>query len=230
MIAILISANSEWSAVAGHLDPAALLKSPFGEYFISQVNEQPALFFQGGWGKVSAAASTQYVIDNFEPEAIINLGTCGGLRGQAEVGEILLVTDTLCYDIHERMGDPEEAIGFYSTRLDVIEPPYPQPVRLACLASADEDIDPQKVGLLIDKFKVAAADWESAAIAWTAKRNGIKCMILRGVSDLVSAEGGEIYHDGAAGFDERAREIMFLLLDCLPQWLEKIQERGFPRS
>jgi len=72
MIAVLISANSEWIAAAGHLDPAARLTSPFGEYFISQVNEQPVLFFQGGWGKVSAAASTQYVIDNFKPDAIID--------------------------------------------------------------------------------------------------------------------------------------------------------------
>lgn len=230
MIAILISANSEWSAVASHLDPAALLTSPFGQYFISQVNEQSVLFFQGGWGKVSAAASTQFVIDNFKPDAIINLGTCGGLRGQAEVGEILLVTETLYYDIHERMGDPDEAIGFYTTSLDVIEPPYPQPVRLARLASADEDIDPQKVNLLVDKFKVVAADWESAAIAWTAQRNGIQCMILRGVSDVVSAEGGEIYHDGAVGFDDRARGIMNTLLDSLPQWLDKIQERDIPRS
>ena len=230
MITVLISANSEWSAATDHLDPATRLSSPFGEYFNSQVNAQPVLFFQGGWGKVSAAASTQYVIDNFKPEAIINLGTCGGLRGQAEVGEILLVTETMCYDIHERMGDPDEAIGFYATMLDVIEPPYPQPVRLARLASADEDIDPQKVDLLVETFNVIAADWESAAIAWTAKRNGIKCMILRGVSDVVSAEGGEIYHDGAVGFDERARGIMNSLLDSLPQWVEKIQERGFLRS
>jgi len=222
MIAVLISANSEWSAVVCQLDPASLLKSPFGEYFFSQFGGQSVLFFQGGWGKVSAAASTQYVIDNFKPDGIINLGTCGGLHGQVNVGEILLVTETMYYDIHERMGDPDEAIAFYTTQLQPISPPYPQTIRSARLASGDEDIDPKKVAWLIDKFRVAAADWESAAIAWTANRNGVKCLILRGVSDIVSPDGGEIYHDGALGFDERARGIMRSLIDCLPGWLEKI--------
>jgi adenosylhomocysteine nucleosidase len=221
MIVVLISANSEWRAVVDHLDPASRMQSPYGEYFHSQIDGVPVLFFQGGWGKVSAAASAQYVIDHFKPDFLINLGTCGGLRGQAQAGEILLVTDTLYYDIHERMGDPDEAVRFYSAKLDTGEPPYPIAVRLAPLASADEDIDPQKVRLLVEKFKVAAADWESGAIAWVASRNGVKCMILRGVSDVVSPEGGEIYDDGAVGFDERAGGIMRLLIDSLPGWIKK---------
>ncbi len=221
MIAILISANGEWRAVLDLLDPATRLNSPFGEYFHTQVNGQPVLFFQGGWGKVSAAASAQYVIDNFSPERLINLGTCGGLRGQAKVGDILLVTETVYYDIHERMGDPDDAIRFYSAKLETGEPPYPIPVRLAPLASADEDIDPEKVEMLIEKFKVAAADWESGAIAWVANRNGVKCTILRGVTDVVSPAGGEIYDDGAIGFDERAKGIMKTLVDSLPGWINK---------
>jgi nucleoside phosphorylase len=224
MIAILISANSEWRTVVELLDPAAKLKSPFGEYFYSNFDNQSVLFFQGGWGKVSAAASTQYVIDQFHPQVIFNLGTCGGLDGQAKRGEILLATETLYYDIVERMGNPDEAIEFYTTRLDLsfLPEPYPQQVRAARLASADEDIDPKKVGVLIDKFQVSAADWESAAIAWTANRNGVKCVILRGVSDIVSGGGGEIYDDGASGFDERAPQVMRSLLDALPGWIKKI--------
>lgn len=225
MIIILISANSEWRTAVEYLDPATRLQSPFGEYFHSQAGGEPVTFMQGGWGKVSAAASTQYAIDHFHPEAVINLGTCGGLDGQARVGEILLVTETLYYDIHERMGDPQEALRSYTTKLETgdLQPPYPQEVRPARLASADEDIDPEKVPMLINEFKVCAADWESAAIAWTASRNGVKCLILRGVSDIVSPEGGEIYFDDAAGFDERAPAIMRSLIDALPGWIQKIK-------
>jgi adenosylhomocysteine nucleosidase len=225
MIVVLISANSEWRSVVELLDPATRLNSPFGEYFHTQVEGEAVVFFQGGWGKVSAAASTQYAIDNFKPEALINLGTCGGLHGQVKVGEVLLVTDTLYYDIHERMGDPDEAIRFYSAQPHTGEPPYPLQVRLAPLASADEDIDPGKVELLINEFNVAAADWESGAIAWVAKRNGVQCTILRGVTDVVSPAGGEIYNDGAVGFDERAKMIMKTLVDSLPGWI-KIIYRG----
>ena len=62
-----------------------------------------------------------------------------------------------------------------------------------------------------------AADWESAAIAWTARHNDTPVVILRAVSDLVSENGGELYDGG--GFNNRAREVMHPLLQALPGWI-----------
>jgi adenosylhomocysteine nucleosidase len=57
-------------------------QSPYGEYFTEQADDQTLLFVHGGWGKVSAAASTQYVIDHFKPARLINIGTCGVVEGR----------------------------------------------------------------------------------------------------------------------------------------------------
>ena len=76
------------------------------------------MLFHGGWGKIAAAASTQFIIDQFHPELLINLGTCGGFAGNVETGTIILVERTLVYDILEQMGDGAEAIRHYSTSLD----------------------------------------------------------------------------------------------------------------
>ena len=221
LIAVIISANSEWQAVLKHYSPSDVLISPFGGYFFSQINQKSILFVQGGWGKVSAAASVQYVIDTWHPQLIINPGTCAGLQGQVSAGEIILVDETVFYDVYERMGDPDEAIRFYTTPLDLsfLHEPYPQPVRRGRLASADQDIDPQMVATLREEFKVVAADWESAAIAWVVTRNQTPCLILRGVSDLVGPAGGEIYNDDAVQFNDRAGQVMSSLLDALPDWI-----------
>ena len=225
MICVLISANSEWRAVKSYYSPIEKRNSPFGEFFNAEINRQPLLFFQGGWGKVSAAASTQYVIDRWHPNMLINLGTCGGLEGQITVGETVLANSTVFYDVIERMGDPDEAVRFYATQLDLafIRKPYPQAVHVGGLASADQDIDPTMVDILRDKYQVAAADWESGAIAWVAKRNETRCLILRGVSDIVGARGGEIYNDAAGQFHDRAGQIMTGLLGALPAWIEVIK-------
>ena len=66
-------------------------------------------------------------------------------------------------------------------------------------------------------YAAVAADWESGSIAWTARRNNTACVILRGVSDIVSQKGGEIYETGE--FHHRAEEIMFALLQALPDWI-----------
>jgi len=171
-----------------------------------------------GWGKVAAAASTQYVIDRWSPEIIINLGTCGGFSGQVEAGEIILADQTVIYDIYEQMHDPEIARHKYATTLDLSWLPghLPLLVRRAILVSADRDLVPAEIRELQRKYGAIAGDWESGAIAYVAARNQVRCLILRGVSDLVSEHGGEAYSDVNL-FAARAGEIMETLLCALPE-------------
>jgi nucleoside phosphorylase len=68
-------------------------------------------------GQDFAAATTQYVIDKFHPDLLVNLGTCGGFEGRIARGTIIMVTKTIIYDIIEQMSDPEEAIEHFSTDL-----------------------------------------------------------------------------------------------------------------
>ena len=81
---------------------------------------------------------------------------------------------------------------------------------------------------LIEKYNAVAADWESGAIAWVAKKNGVKCLILRGVSDLVSSEAGEAYGNYDL-FSQRTKEVMRKLFEQLPKWQEAIAkvEQGY---
>jgi adenosylhomocysteine nucleosidase len=48
---------------------------------------------------------------------------------------------------------------------------------------------------MIRSLAVALGDWESGAIAWVAAHNHTRVIILRGVTDLVDAPGGDpTYH------------------------------------
>jgi adenosylhomocysteine nucleosidase len=220
---VLISANSEWRAVKPILPTAEIQRSSYGEYFISPLDAS-TIFFHGGWGKISAAATAQYAIDHFQPDLIVNLGTCGGFEGRIETGTILLVEKTIVYDIIEQMSDGDAAIAYYGSTLDLswLKQPYPFPVRRGLLVSADRDIVFTDIPLLVDKYGAVAADWESGAIAWVARRNGLKCLILRGVSDLVSVNGGEAYGNIEL-FHERTAQIMKELVKQLPAWLRGIE-------
>lgn len=124
LVSVIISANTEWKAVRAEFSGERYEKSPLGEYFRKDIKAQdgifrPVLVFHGGWGKVSAAASTQYIIDRWKPAALINLGTCGGFMGAIERGTIVLVERTIIYDIIERMGDADDSINEMSTTIDL---------------------------------------------------------------------------------------------------------------
>jgi adenosylhomocysteine nucleosidase len=218
-IVILISANSEWQAVKEILAPVRVNTSPFGETF----DYHHLTYFQGGWGKVSAAATAQYVIDRFQPHLLVNLGTCGGFEGRVKRGTVILITKTIIYDIFEQMTDPDDALTHYATELDLSWLPNPPPcqVQPGLLISADRDIIPGDIPSLVQKFGAVAADWESGAIAWVANRNDVGCFILRGVTDLVNAKGGEAYGNISL-FHKSTKSIMKILIDQLPIWLEGI--------
>lgn len=224
-VVILISAGTEWRAVLEAFPDAICQPSPYGGWFTHSLpgmkaGASPVLFMYGGWGKIAAAASTGYAIQRWQPSLVVNLGTCGGFAGQVERGEILLVEETLVYDIIEQMGDPDVAFQHYATRLnlDWLPEALPQAVRRARLVSADRDILPQDIPMLIERFGAVAADWESGAIAWVTAQNKVPCLILRGVSDLVSSNGGEAY-GGLEVFQKQAVQVMNQLLESLPGWI-----------
>jgi adenosylhomocysteine nucleosidase len=223
LIIILVSANSEWRAVRAFFPDISVETSPYGEWFrkILSPSPKPVIFFHGGWGKIAAAASTQYAIDCWHPEILINLGTCGGFDGCIERGEIILVERTVVYDIIEQMGDFDTHIAHYSTDLDLswLKGTPPLPVRRSILVSADRDLVVNDIPWLKEKFNAVAGDWESGAIAWVAKRNAVRCLILRGVTDLVGAGGGEAYAGNIQVFQENAAVIMRRLIEALPEWL-----------
>lgn len=218
---ILISANAEWRAVRKLFPACPPLPGPFGETFITWLAGWQCRFMHGGWGKISAAASAQYAIDHFQPELLINLGTCGGFAGRIERGEIVLVEKTIVYDIVEQMGDFDEHIDHYTTRIDLSWLPdnLPAQVRRALLISGDRDLVAEEIPHLKRRYPALAGDWESGAIAWVAARNRARLLILRGVTDVVDEQGSPAYEDPGY-FEAAAHEVLEKLIRQLPAWLE----------
>jgi len=220
-IIVLISAIAEWNAVKPLFPEAKIQHFPFGECFDIVIQDEHIMFFHSGWGKIASAGSMQYVLDHYSPDLIVNLGTCGGFEGAVKQGDIILVEKTYVYDIVELMGNLD-IVSYYASSLDLswLAEPYPFPVRRGLIASADSDLPPGKIPFL-KSLGAIAADWESAALAWVAGRNNARLLILRGVSDMVSDEGGEVYNNIEV-FNERAKGIMEQLIEQLPEWLNAV--------
>ena len=216
--AVIISAQSEWDGLTPLFPAAQLEHYPYGHCFETTLNHFPLKFFQAGWGKTASAGALQYVLDHYSPDLTVNLGTCGGLAGVVNQGDVILVEGTYIYDIFELM-DSVDVTDYYASTLDLswLARSLPYPVRRGLIASADSDLLPEKIRLLKAR-EVIAADWESASLAWVAKKNNARLLILRAVSDLVSEERGELY-DQFQDYKARSAAIMKMLIEQLPGWL-----------
>ena len=223
-ILIVISSDQEWVVARDRFKNVTVERSPYGEWFNTSISaiETPLIFFHGRWGKIAAAASAQWAISSFQPEVLLNLGTCGGFEGEIERGQLILVNRTVVYDIVEQMLDDEDADDYYGSEIDLgwLKSPYPQRVTETLMVSADRDIVPGDIPRLKRDYGAVAGDWESASIAWVARHNDVRCLILRGVSDLVGDEGSEAYGN-VAHFEEGSRIVLNELFDHLSEWLER---------
>jgi adenosylhomocysteine nucleosidase len=235
LVAAIISANAEWRVMRALFPATTVEESPLGQWFVSELSVDgvptPVLFFHGGWGKIAAAASAQYLIDRWRPELLINLGTCGGFAGSIARETVILAERTIVYDILEQMGDPDEAIAAYATEIDLswLGESYPHAVRRTVLVSGDRDLVAAEIPHLAARYGAVAGDWESGAIAYVAARNGTRCLILRGVTDLVGSDGGEAYVGDLSVFAAGSERVMRHLAAHLPAWIELGMRRGDQR-
>ncbi|HET9623875.1 MAG TPA: 5'-methylthioadenosine/S-adenosylhomocysteine nucleosidase [Kofleriaceae bacterium] len=223
-VVVEISARAEWRVVARALGDAEVYDTPFGGWLRHRIGNEDVVFFHGGFGKLAAAAATQYAIDRWRPQLLVNLGTCGGFGGERKVGDLVLASETIVYDAIERMNNRPHAVDDFNTKLDLAR----WPARLADrvvetpLISGDQDLDPAAVATLHATYHASAGDWESGAVAFTAAHNHTPVLVLRGVTDLVDATGDVTYNAPGAWEQETARlmpALIAVLSEALPDLL-----------
>ncbi|MCA9666422.1 MAG: 5'-methylthioadenosine/S-adenosylhomocysteine nucleosidase [Myxococcales bacterium] len=217
-VVVLVCADAEWRALRRVLgDAREGPTTPYGDTLL----QGDVLYVRTGWGKIAAAAATQYVLSRWSPRLLINIGTCGGFAGETRVGDVLLVERTVVYDIIEQMTDPDEAIAHYSTCLDLSWLRAPLPIaaaRRALMISGDRDLLASEIPTLRARFGAIAGDWESAAIAYVGARSDVRLLVLRAVSDVVGAKGSPAYGD-VSHFEAEAERVLRPLVASIPGWI-----------
>lgn len=138
-----------------------------------------------GAGKVCAATVTAVAIEKFAPELVINSGVAGGTPPLNQ-GDMVIPEKSVEHDYYA----PDEQTVYYmsdkkvSAALKKACVKLGYPVKTCTIATGDSFIDkPEKVAELKQKFNAEAFDMESAAIAKTCRMFGVKCALVRSISD-----------------------------------------------
>lgn len=139
-----------------------------------------------GVGKVNAAAGTQYAIDRFAPERIVNLGVAGGLDAAMKVGEVYGISKCFqCdFDLSEINGTARGVPNEYDTAYFELESSdCGLPSAIVSTGDSFSNVDADRA-FVYDEMGAALRDMELAAIAHVCRRAGVKCVAIKAVSDL----------------------------------------------
>lgn len=152
------------------------------------------VMIRSGYGEIAAAAATQYLIDNYPVDQIINYGVVGALHDNLNVHQVGIVHKIVHYGfdlsgggkyprgIYPKIGSPyiEPKIDIFA---DITELPS-----FIC-ASSDKFVyggSPKRE--LHNEFNADICDMESAGIILTCNKNSIPCGFIKAVSDGVEED------------------------------------------
>ena len=186
----VIAMESEADAVLRHLSDVLRFEECGRTVYQGLLNGEQTAVVVCGIGKVNAAAGTQYSIDHFSPERIVNLGVAGGIDASMKVGEVYSISKCFQCDFdlslinHTPKGTPDE---YDSPFFELSNFPTSQlsnfPTAIVSTGDSFVNGDPDR-DFVYGEMGAWLRDMELAAIAHVCKRAGVKCCALKSVSDV----------------------------------------------
>ena len=170
---------------------------------------------RSGVGKVSAALCTQILIDCFDAGAIINTGIAGSLDASIDIGDIVISTDAVQYDVHAEVWGyapgqvprlPSESYTADETLIAVAEKVCREQIpEIGChrgrVLTGDSFLsDSETKRTITGIFGGSCVEMEGAAIAQAAQVNGVPWVVIRAISDKADDSATVDYQE----FEEKA--------------------------
>ena len=202
--------------------------------FTGTINGKIIVLSQSGVGKVNAALNTQYIIDTFKPNIIINTGVAGGISDGLDIGDIVIGTYLVQHDFDvTALGyakgymctgvEKDKPTKYYCDKELVenfqacLEQNIPkQKIHQGIIASGDKFISGKKIKKEINEyFGAIAVEMEGCAIAQVATRNKIPFVVTRAISDLADGKTAEYQNEFEKKISEVSTQTIKLFLKNL---------------
>jgi len=163
-----------------------------------KINNIEVVLVEAGIGKVNAARTTQILIDKFDINAIINVGSAAGANDELDIGDIVIGSKLVQHDFDlTAFGRPKGYISnvgqFVESDTTLIEKMQKTiskiqndefRIKIGTIASGDIFCTDLKMKDKIrDIFNADAIEMEGAAIGQVCKLDKIPFLVIRSISD-----------------------------------------------
>lgn len=230
-VAIIGAMDCEVELLRNLLENAEEIKDKKFTIYKGKIGKHTVYAAQSGVGKVNSAVFTQYLIDKYSPDYIINTGIAGGVGGNLSVGDVVIATDLVQYDFDvTALG---YAKGYMCTGINKDKPTVftsdeklskefetyakqassGNKIHRGRIASGDTFVaSSDKKKEIKETFNAVAVEMEGCAIAQTASLNNIPFVIVRAISDLADGSAPksleEVEYESAQISSEVIRHIL----------------------
>jgi len=215
MIKVGMIVAVETDAIFSKYKDIKKLDAPKGFNVYEHNDEKYQLFIMHcGMGTVLAAAGTQYLIDNFNVDVIVDFGVVGGLTPSMSVEKLVIVDRVVHYrydcsefmDLKVGQVDGHDSIYLYTDEALLNKALNIVPnLKKATIASGDKFVSTaQEKAYIHETFDCDICDMESSGIVLVCEANNKPCLLFKAVSDGLSGGANEFW-----------KELVNVSLKCL---------------
>ena len=222
-IGIIVAMDEEKEAILNimkHVEKRMIYNLQFE---IGQIGSKACILVQSGIGKVNAARTTQVLIDNFEIESIINVGSAGAINDLLEIGDVVIAKHVVQHDFDITAFDHPKGyitdIGDYIECDEKLIRQFKELIKslsnseyktkIGIIASGDIFCTEERMKEKINfKFQADVVDMECAAIAQVAILDKIPFISIRSVSDVPNGSNEKTFEENLKLASERCAEII----------------------
>ena len=167
-------------------------------FITGKIEGQNCVIVQSGIGKVNSARVTQMMIDNFDIEYIMNLGSAGALNPMLKIGDIVIGDELVQHDfditafghakgyitgVGDRVYSDKYLIEKFENAIENLEDRNYE-IKTGTIASGDVFCtEIEMKNQIYANFKADCVEMEGAAIAQVSYLNNVPFIVIRSISD-----------------------------------------------
>lgn len=158
-------------------------------FYIGSIEEKEVVLVKSNVGKVNSARVTQLLIDYFNIDLVINVGTAGSVDNSLEIGDVVVATELVQYDFDttpfgRKLGEIENIGESIKVDEKLLELFNETNVKKGIIASGDKFIvNREDKDNIRNTFKALAIEMEGASIAQVCFLDKIPFLVIRSITD-----------------------------------------------
>ncbi|MFV0479497.1 MAG: 5'-methylthioadenosine/adenosylhomocysteine nucleosidase [Anaerorhabdus sp.] len=200
MIAFIGAMESEVQALVKMMSDVKHQVHRHLDFYIGTIAGKECVVMKSGVAKIAAAMSTTVLLENFEVEIVVNIGTAGGLHPDMKVLDVVIAKQVTCHDLDvpgwEKGFDDEERC-YYSDQklLDVMHKiTGDDQVWIGNMVTGDIFVcrDEQIKQIKKNYPNALCAEMEAAAIGQVCTHYQKPFLVIRSLSDIAYQDNNQM--------------------------------------
>jgi adenosylhomocysteine nucleosidase len=209
-------------------NPQILTKAGF-TFYTGELAGNTVTLVQSGIGKVASSIATTLLIDNFNPDCVINTGSAGGFDPSLSVGDVVISSEVRHHDVdvtafgYEIGQVPQMPAGFaaHPKLIEAAEQTIEQisdvKTLVGLICTGDTFMcDPVHIDKARSDFPtMLAVEMEGASIAQTCFTLNTPFVVIRSMSDIAGKESPQSFEEYLETASINSSKMVVALLDKL---------------